>query len=420
MGTVRKRIKRQGATWFLDYRDAGGRRVREAIPEASTKHEAERVLHKRLASVLEGKEGLPDLTPIPFGEYAEDWFSRNRLRLKGHGYGGSTHALYRGYLDRHLLPHFGATSLRGIDKAGVERFASGLVEGGRSPKTANNIVGLLKTILRAAEEDGLIERNPARSVRPLRVPRRRVEVYTPEEAAALLAAADGGDRVLLLAAVATGLREGEQFALRWSDLDFRNATASVRRRYHKGHEDDPKSPSSVRVVALPEVLLAALADHRKRQAEERLAAGGTWRDLDLVFCGPDRRPLHQSRANRALKRAAKRAGLRALRFHDLRHTHASLLLAVGENIKTISERLGHSTVSVTLNVYSHLLPDADRNAARRMDEMLGHAQGTQAKSAAGKPRHSWKSLAPRAGIEPATLRLTAGRSTRLSYRGTPL
>ncbi len=388
MGTVRKRSNGDGTTsWMLDYRGASGGRVREIVRGATTKKAAEAVLRMRLAAIVQGREGLPTHSRLTFRQFADDWFERHRLRLKGHAYGGSTVGLYRGYLDRDLFPQFGDLLLRAIGKVDVERFVAAHHERGLAAKSINNLLAFLKTILSAAEEEGHIEKNPARQVRPLRVPKRRVEVYTPEEVRALLAAADMEAYPLLLAALTTGFREGELFALRWSDVDFQSGTLTVRRRYYRGHFDDPKTTESARTIAIPQVLSEALTTLRRRQAERKLSLGAGWHDHDLVFAGPDGRPLHQSWAERALHRTARKAGLRALRIHDLRHCHASLLIAMGENIKTVGTRLGHTDVRTTLSLYTHLLPEADRTAAGRMDEMLGHALGTRANGKSRKPRH---------------------------------
>ena len=394
MGTVRKRTTQKGTAWFLDYINTSGKRVRQIIPEAKTKHEAERVLRKRLAGVLEGREELPTSTRVTFGEYAGRWLLRRRLRLKI-----STASLYGAYLEDHLLPGLGDKRLREIDSAVVEGFIAGLREKKCGPKTCNNVLQVVKTILRDAAEEGLAK---IPTVKPLRVPKREIRVLSPEELSALLATADPEARPLLLAAATTGCRQGELLAWTWDDVDFRSSSVTIVRRVHKGVVDEPKSSASKRTVALPKVLVDALRLLRKQQAENRLRLGDLYQDQGLVFCREDGRPIHYAQCDRMVKKAAKRAGLRALRFHDLRHCHASLLLALGESIRTVADRLGHASPTTTLRLYAHLLPGADRQAAAKIDEALRHAQGTENREAAQRPRHSWGYVVGEAGVEPAT------------------
>ncbi len=200
-----------------------------------------------------------------------------------------------------------------------------------------------------------------------------------------------GDRfeALYTLAVTTGMRRGELLALKWRDVDSAapaggsaNGQAALQVRATlaekvKGGFDyaEPKSARSRRRIALTAAAAEALRIHRARQAEERLLVGPEWQDNDLVFCTHEGKPLIGSNVlNQNFHPLLKRAGLPRIRFHDLRHTAATLLLLRGVHPKIVSEMLGHSSVSLTLDVYSHVLPDMQREATTALDQMLAEGQ----------------------------------------------
>jgi integrase len=237
---------------------------------------------------------------------------------------------------------------------------------------------VLRRALAQAEEDGLVPRNVAAIVKPPRMTRSEMHVLSPEEARILLEAAQG-DRLeaLYTLALTTGMRIGELCALRFVDVDLKAQALHVRCTLRYRNQDlyffeTPKTPKSRRRIALSAITVDALRAHRTRQLEERLAAGVAWREDDLVFCdkmGVALCPEHLSGRNFQL--LLKRAGLAHRPFHSLRHTCATLLLRRGVHPKVVSELLGHSTVSMTLDRYSHVLPDMQRDATAAMDTLLG-------------------------------------------------
>lgn len=179
---------------------------------------------------------------------------------------------------------------------------------------------------------------------------------------------------LYVVALATGLRQGELFGLRWSDLDFAIATLHVRRALVRTPTGfgfaEPKTEGSRRTINLPAVAVAALREHRARQVAERLRVGPAWDDGDLVFCTTIGTALDASNVTRAFQRHLAAAGIPRRRFHDLRHSAATLLMLQGVSARVVQEMLGHSSVTVTLGTYSHVLPALKREAADRMDDVL--------------------------------------------------
>ena len=200
---------------------------------------------------------------------------------------------------------------------------------------------------------------------------------SPAEARRLLEAARG-DRLQALyeLAIATGLRQGELLALRWSDLDLDAAVLRVERTLQRTKNGlrfgPPKTKSSRRSVALPTRTVRGLRAHRARQAEERIAIGAAWLDGALVFTTERGSPIEASNLRRrSFQPLLIRAGLESIRFHDLRHTAATLMLEQGIHPKVVSEMLGHSRISTTLDLYSHVTPSLQRGAAIAMDQLLG-------------------------------------------------
>jgi len=178
-----------------------------------------------------------------------------------------------------------------------------------------------------------------------------------------------------LLAANTGMRRGELIGLRWSAVDLERGTIAVVRahavvRYGEVTASEPKTARGRRAIAIDAGTVAALRSHRARQAAERLAVGPGWADTDLVFTRADGTAIHPQRLTAWFEQAARRAGLPAIRLHDLRHSYATLALGAGVHPKVVSERLGHATVAMTLDVYSHVTPTMQREAAAAVAAIL--------------------------------------------------
>jgi integrase len=222
---------------------------------------------------------------------------------------------------------------------------------------------------------GYLPRNPADTdaVDKPRPPRHAIRPPEPAELARLIdTARAASDRLAALwtLGVYSGARPGELLGLPWADVDLERATFTVRRtlvrvRGTVPQFGEPKSDTSRRTIALPAVAVAALRAHKARQAEERLVAV-EWADYDLVFCSHVGTPLLWRNVIRDFKKALERAGLPdRVRFHDLRHAHATLMLRAGVPLKVASGRLGHSSIGITADLYQHIAPDMDADATER-------------------------------------------------------
>lgn len=304
------------------------------------------------------------------GQFMKAWLATIRPSVRA--------STYRGYESKcrtHIIPEIGRHPVARLTPQNVELFLAGRVAAGSSPRTVQHLRAILRAALNDAMKWGRVMRNAAALVDGPRVPETEVRPLTPAEARGVLDAMRG-DRLeaLYSVALAMGLRQGEALALRWDDIDFAAGTltvsASMDRSGGTPVRTETKTRRSRRTLALPDFAAVALRAHRGRQLEERLAAGVEWEDHGLVFSRRDGRPLLGVNVTRDFQRTLARAGLRRMRFHDLRHACATLLLAQGVGPRVVMEVLGHSNISLTMNLYAHVLPESQRHAAEQMDALF--------------------------------------------------
>jgi integrase len=329
----------------------------------------------KLAEALRDRaHGVPIMGErATLGPYLEGWLTAKKHRIKPRSW-----RRYEEITRRHIVPTLGKVSLKRLCPQDLERLYSAKQDQGLSPTTVRYIHVTLRAALADAEKHGTVARNVARLVKPPRPAREEMHVLDSDQVRSLLAAADGSRlEALYVLAVHTGARLGELLALRWKDVSLDRASLSIQATLQKTREGftfaPPKSAKSRRQIRLTPTAVSALKRHRVRQAEERLALGEAWQDQGLVFPDPIGGPMSGITVLRAhFRPLLRRAGLPAIRFHDLRHTCATLLLGRGVNPKIVSEMLGHSTVAITLDLYSHVLPTMQEAAAGALEAALGN------------------------------------------------
>ncbi len=289
---------------------------------------------------------------------------------------------YRQIVADYLVPAIGRITLSKLAPADVQVLLNRTATR-RSAQTTRNVHAVLRRALSQAVEWGMVPRNVASLAKPPRVRRVEVRALSPIEATGILHAVHG-DRLasVVTFALATGVRQGEALALRWQDVQLDAGTARVRHTLQRlsGRSvelAEPKTDRSRRTLTLPASIVAMLSEHRLRQKEERLRAGVRWRGPDrpddpagYVFTTSIGTPMIGSDVTRAFQGLLAAAGLPRMRFHDLRHGAASLLLAQGVSPRVIQDMLGHSTITTTMSVYAHVIPELQRDAAARMDAIL--------------------------------------------------
>lgn len=346
--------------------DGGGRRVFYG----RTRREAADKLHAAMEARLRGASlATAGLTTAMF---LERWLTESvapKVRPK-------TYDGYESLVRLHIVPVIGSIALEKLGPADVQALLNRKVAEGLAPKTVLYVRGVLRTALNRAVRWGLVTRNAAALTDPPRYTPKEVRFLEPDEIRLLLDVIKG-DRLeaLFVAAVALGMRQGELLGSRWSDIDLDTARWHVRRQLLRRAGTvtytEPKTARGRRTLDLPTSLVAILRTHRARQLEERLVAGDQWVDTNLVFSTPLGGPLIGTQVTKHLQRLAQAAEIPALRFHDLRHTCATLLLAQQVPARVVMELLGHSQISLTMNLYSHVIPALRKEAAERMEVALG-------------------------------------------------
>ena len=330
----------------------------------------------KLSRALADREGglVFDAGNLTVGEYLDRWLShsvRDTVRQK-------TYERYESIVRVHLGPALGRIKLKALTPDHVRGLYRDRLDSGLAPRSVLHIHRTLSKALKQATDDGLIPRNAAASVKPPQPRREEIQPLSRDQVRVFLDTVKG-DRMeaLYVLAITAGLRQGELLALKWEDMDLEGEypTLQVRRSLSetRGRRsfEAPKSGRG-RQLRLSKRAVSALRAHRKRQLEERIQKAGLWEEHGLIFPSEVGTPMSGRNLYRAYKIRVKRAALpQTLRFHDLRHTCATLLLRQGVNPKFVQELLGHADISLTLNTYSHVLPDMGDAAAGGMDAALG-------------------------------------------------
>jgi integrase len=313
-----------------------------------------------------------DAGNLTAGEYLTRWLKDS---VKG-TVRQSTFEVHRHMVEPHIVPALGKLKLKDLSPPHVRGFYREKLDSGLSAATVRKMHSVLRKALKQAVMDGLIPRNVCESVKPPRVERKEIMPLDREQTRTLLEHASG-DRLeaLYVLAVHTGMREGELLGLKWEDVDLECSVCRLRRALvregGKTALGDLKTPKSRRSVRLTRAAAIVLRSHLKRQLEEMERLGSLYQPGGLVFATESGTLINPSNLrNRSFKPLLKRAGLPDICFHDLRHTCATLLLSQGTHPKLVQELLGHATIAMTLDTYSHFLPSMGDQTVRAMEAAL--------------------------------------------------
>lgn len=368
-GTIRQR---KDGRWeaMYSFRDERGNLQRRSL-YAKTQREVREKLTTAIAALDRGQPPLTDRQTV--AQFLDRWLAdvvKPSVRPK-------TYESYRQIVRLYLAPTLGQHRLAKLTPQHVQSLMNEQLTAGRAPRTVLYMRAVLRRALGQALKWGLVARNVATLVDPPRSQRHDIRPLTPEQAGQFLTAARG-DRLeaLYAVAVSVGLRQGEILGLRWEDVDLDAGVLRVRvalqRLDGKPQLVEPKTRQSRRTLPLPAVVVRQLHAHRTRQREERLLAGERWQGAGwgLVFTNTLGGPLEPRNLTTRYKALLARAGLPNIRFHDLRHSCASLLLAQGVPMRLIMDILGHSQIGLTMNTYAHIFPELQRQAADAMDRLF--------------------------------------------------
>ena len=377
MGNIQRRVSK---SWRIKYevgRDpATDARLTRYLTVRGTKRDAQRELTRILREIDTGSYVEP--TKMTTGEHLENW-----LGVVKPGLGGKTYERYAEIVRNHLIPALGALPLVKLSAPRIEQYYADAREigrrdgkGGLSERTMLHHHRVLRKAIRKAVGVSIV-RDPMEHVEAPKPDKAEIEVLDEAELAKLLKAARGTRMYApALLAATTGLRRGEVLALRWRDVDLDGARLTVNQALEETKAGgvqfkSPKSKSSRRTVTLPALTVDALRRHKQQQAEERMKLG-LGKDPDgLVFTNPLGEMIRPRNFTKEFGRIVKRTDVRQITFHGLRHTHFTDLMRKGVNPKIVQERAGHATVSITLDIYSHVQPGMQEAVANEVDESLG-------------------------------------------------
>ncbi len=356
MGSIQKKDLKCGVRYYIVFKIPSGQWRWEG--GFRLKKDAEKRLQARESEIAAGIYGK--LEEITFQDFAKLWledYASLNVRAR-------TLDDYSQVVRVHLLPFFGTMPLSSITPGKVQEYLAGKIRSGLSPRTVEKTLTVLKMMFKQGEICGYLSDNPGRFVQAPRKEHREMDFLNPEEIRRLLDATSPEYYPLFATAIFTGARQGELIGLQWGDIDFDRALIFIRRTFDQKHGyGPPKSAMGRRTINMTQELISILKEHKAEQAFAQSDG--------LVFPNRAGNPIScQNMVTREFYPALDRAGLRRVRFHDLRHTFASLLVHLGASPKYIQAQLGHGSISVTMDVYAHLLPETAAGVTEQFDDLV--------------------------------------------------
>ncbi|MFC5775117.1 site-specific integrase [Ectobacillus antri] len=364
-GYIRKRGKTWSYTIDIGRDEATGKRKQKTKGGFSTKKEAQAALAKLQTEIQEGS--YIETSKDTLESFLRFWLQSKKINLKE-----STYFMYERSIDHYIIPKIGQVRLENLKTAHLQKLYNDMSDT-HSSSTIYKVHKLLNQSLKRAVEMGYIKRNPAEFTEKPRETAAPTRVWDEVQLNHFLEVCRPSRyRIAFLLAATTGMRRGEILGLRWQDIDFDNKTIHVKQTLSAQNQLilDAKTASSKRSIMLPEFTIQELLKHRLKVKQEKLSQGVAYKDLDLVACTLTGHHTCNENFWKVWNKYLKMSGLPRIRFHDLRHTHATLLLKAGVHIKVVAERLGHVNPTVTLKTYSHVLKGMQEEAAQKIDDLL--------------------------------------------------
>jgi integrase len=368
-------IIKRGDSWTVRIfigNDAKGKRKYHNKTIRGTKKDAQKYLTAKLREKDLGVFIEP--ASMLLNEYLDKWLNeiaKQKLR-------NSTFSSYESVLRNYVRAVIGLKQLSDIQAYEVQRLYNDMKQRGLSARTIRYTHNVLSSALKQSLRWKMLIQNPCELCELPRLEKTEMKYLSSEETVKFLNTAKESKRyIIFLVALETGMRPEEYLALKWKDIDFTNQMLSVKRaivwRRKGGGYDftEPKTNKSRRSIPISKSVIIELKNHRRKQLEEKMKLGSEYQNLDLVFASEIGTPLYSKNIiDRHFKPLLKKAELPNLRLYDLRHTTATLLLSAGENPKVVSERLGHASIVLTLDTYSHVLPTMQAEATSKLEKML--------------------------------------------------
>ena len=376
-------FKKRGERWYYWVeleRDLDGKRRQLSKGGFRTRKEAEKAFAELRDQIRQGTFVAAGKTTVA-SFLVDEWLPGIQASIRP-----STHALYSSIVDAYVVPRIGARRLADVTPGQLNALYAALLTEGRRQQSPTRPAGLspkmvrhVHTLLRKAFSDavrwGSLARNPADRAEPPRPRTPEMKVWDVAQLRRFLDQVEG-DRLapVWLLMATTGMRRGEVMGLRWADVDLEAGRVSIVQTHvivnRKIIVAEPKTLKGRRSIALDASTVAALRQLRRRQLEERLELGATWTDSGLVVAWEDGTSINPRSLSSAFTRHARAAELPVIRLHDVRHSYATAALAAGIPAKIVSERLGHANIAITLDTYSHVLPNMQEKAAEQVAQLI--------------------------------------------------
>lgn len=344
------------------------KRKQKRVSGFRTKKEAIQAMNKMINELQNGTYVEPSNETL--AEFIESWLEHKKTTVSD-----STYDFYESYTNNHIVPALGNVKLKDIKPITIQNFYNSLVKNsGLSLHSVAHVQRITKIILNHAVRLKVIRENPASDIDIVKVPKKEQKVWTKEQVDKFIEAARGHIHfIAFYLAVFTGMRQGEILGLKWDCVDFENRTIYVRRalkRSNGGELKDLKNTSSYRSIAMNDLLYEELKKHKRKQNEIKLRMGQAYNDQGFVVATKVGTFVLHSNLSRAFRLICEKIDVPKIRFHDLRHTHASLLLSLKQHPKVVQERLGHSSIEMTMDIYSHMMPNMQKEAVKELDKLF--------------------------------------------------
>ncbi|MDM5187851.1 site-specific integrase [Bacillus sp. DX4.1] len=363
-------------TWYFSF-DRGkdpftGKRRQIKRRGFATKRDAQEAMIKLQAEIL--NDEFTDLSQMNYATYLEEWMKERSFHLQE-----STYEIHKRFLKNVIKPRLGHFKLQQIQPIHMQTFVNDLVTTtDYSPHTIHLVFRIISASLKKAKVLKLIKDNPTVGITLPKIRKTEMNIWTLEQVNHFLREGESVYRptrvyIACIIALLTGMRQGEIMAIRWSDIDFDKQIIYVRQTLTQAAEIKvgAKNASSIRSVHIPMKLIEELETHKQTIIREKKVYQRDYKDHDLVVCARKGNPMIPRNCRKEFYNLTEKLGLPKIRFHDLRHTHATMLIQQNVNVKLISERLGHTDIQTTLNTYSHVLPTMQRSVADKLDEIFG-------------------------------------------------
>jgi integrase len=372
-GYIRKRGNKYSFTVDVGKDPRTGKRKQKTVSGFKTKKEAQAALAELVTDVEKGNYVEP--VKKKFKEFALNYMETIYInRVKRSSYENATNLVHT-----HIIPFFGDVDINMIDQFLVHEFYTLKQKEGYSSAYINRMHEIMRLLLRIAYKWEVLQKDIASLLEPPRIQKKEMSVWTIEQVNEFLKFTKHSryHPIYFLAAY-TGMRKGEILGLTWDDVNFEEKTVYVNKTLYKAKEEyllqEPKTKTSFRSIYIDDDIIRVLKKQKVKQNLERLKYGGVYKEHNMVFAQETGEFVNPGGVNGLFARFIEQSGLPKIRFHDLRHTHATILLQMGVNPKIVAERLGHSSVQITLDTYSHVLPSMKKDLSEQFSKAMKRGQ----------------------------------------------